>query len=621
MPLPMTGQFFNTAPPRPLLGLNGLPAPGIRIPSVRAPLPNGMPGISGIRPGFPRPESVRMTIPPKTTVFVGNISEEVNPELMEKILQECGKISEWKRLQGANGKLQAFGFCVFDHPDATRRALRLLNGFYLGGKALNIKIEEKVKNQIRDYEVIRRQEQGLAPVVMPIGELPTSKEDCDMDMLAKQKIVDMIQLIDPNLARVPEPPPEPQETKKVSSSSSDSDSDDNRRRSRSPKRRRRRSKSPSRRSRRERNRSPERSTKSRKSRRSDDEKSDDEWLKLSKEERQVAKEKEAAYQKKLKRFEEKEIRFLREVEKNKEKARKRARQLGEEAEKLRRFHEDYDDDVDDAHYYRGDSLIQRRREFDRQREKDLRDREAERSELEKIRRQILAEGDPKKIKSMGIEAKKKFGTDELKGFKSSAFKSSPTFVTLDPSSSGWEAVQSPSTSTKLSLGTKINVQKTEVKTNGLFEEEPEEEAPPKKKMKPFQISSKERIATLTPEERKRMIRDLIDTIPKTKDAIFAFPLHWDLLDSSLIESRIKPWVAKKVVQFIGEDEPSLVTFICDCIRNKTDPKKLTLDLSMVFDEEADSFVTKMWRLMIYETEAKRIGLTKDSSSSQEQAAL
>lgn len=30
-----------------------------------------------------------MTIPPKTTVFVGNISEEVNPELMEKILQVC----------------------------------------------------------------------------------------------------------------------------------------------------------------------------------------------------------------------------------------------------------------------------------------------------------------------------------------------------------------------------------------------------------------------------------------------------------------------------------------------------------------------------------------------------
>ena len=54
----------------------------------------------------------------------------------------------------------------------------------------------------------------------------------------------------------------------------------------------------------------------------------------------------------MKKFEEKEIRFLREIEKNKEKIRKRQKLLGEEAEKLRRFHEDYDDDVDDAHYYR-----------------------------------------------------------------------------------------------------------------------------------------------------------------------------------------------------------------------------------------------------------------------------
>ena len=112
-------------------------------------------------------------------------------------------MSEWKRMQGANGKLQAFGFCVFEHPDATRRAIRILNGFHLGGKALNIKIEEKVKNQIRDYEAIRRQEQGLPAIVFPIGELPTSKEDCDMDILAKQKIVDMVQLVDPNLLRIP----------------------------------------------------------------------------------------------------------------------------------------------------------------------------------------------------------------------------------------------------------------------------------------------------------------------------------------------------------------------------------------------------------------------------------
>ena len=264
----------------------------------------------------------------------------------------------------------------------------------------------------------------------------------------------------------------------------------------------------------------------------------------------------------------------------------------------------------------------------------MRDREAERSELEKIRQEIL-EGDPKRTRNMDSGTKKRLEKIEIKKLESMSIGRSP-FTPITPAketdlkmtgfkmennqNSGWEAVTSPSTSTKLSIGTKINMTKMEMKTNGLFDDDNEEE-PPKKKLKPFQISSEERIAALTPEERKRMIRELIDTIPKTKDAIFSFPIHWDLLDSNLIETRIRPWVAKKVVHYIGEEEPALVTFICDCIKNKTDPKKLILDLSMVVDEEADSFVTKMWRLIIYETEAKRTGLTKDvNSTTQDQTA-
>lgn len=34
------------------------------------------------------------------------------------------------------------------------------------------------------------------------------------------------------------------------------------------------------------------------------------------------------------------------------------------------------------------------------------------------------------------------------------------------------------------------------------------------------------------------------------------------------------------------------------------------DLIQVLDEEAEVFVVKMWRLLIYETEAKKLGLVK-----------
>lgn len=106
-----------------------------------------------------------------------------------------------------------------------------------------------------------------------------------------------------------------------------------------------------------------------------------------------------------------------------------------------------------------------------------------------------------------------------------------------------------------------------------------------------------------------MIRELIEKIPKARDEIFEYPVKWEYLDEPMIDSRIRPWIAKKVLNYIGEDEPALVSFICDCIKKHSDPKKLVLDLSMVFDEESESFITKMWRLIIYETEARYKGLS------------
>jgi len=75
---------------------------------------------------------------PATTVFVGNIHERANNELLKSLLNRCGGVTQWKRVHGSNNRFQAFGFCEFDHPDATLRALRFLNDFNLGGKKLSV---------------------------------------------------------------------------------------------------------------------------------------------------------------------------------------------------------------------------------------------------------------------------------------------------------------------------------------------------------------------------------------------------------------------------------------------------------------------------------------------------
>ncbi|KAH6927016.1 hypothetical protein HPB50_025290 [Hyalomma asiaticum] len=80
--------------------------------------------------------------------------------------------------------------------------------------------------------------------------------------------------------------------------------------------------------------------------------------------------------------------------------------------------------------------------------------------------------------------------------------------------------------------------------------------------------------------------------------------------AALMDKRIRPWINKKIVEYIGEEEPTLVDFICSKVLAGSAAQSILNDVSMVLDEEAEVFVVKMWRLLIYEIEAKKVGLVK-----------
>jgi RNA-binding protein 25 len=133
-------------------------------------------------------------------------------------------------------------------------------------------------------------------------------------------------------------------------------------------------------------------------------------------------------------------------------------------------------------------------------------------------------------------------------------------------------------------------------------------------------SNNRKVAPVTPtnnstsvqaqEEKRQAVRKLIESIPTKKEDLFTFPLDWSLLDSNLMEKRIKPWVTKKIVEYIGEEEPTLTDFICTSIMSKKSAETILADIRVVLDDEAEVFVVKMWRLIVYEIEAKRNGLSK-----------
>lgn len=48
-----------------------------------------------------------------------------------------------------------------------------------------------------------------------------------------------------------------------------------------------------------------------------------------------------------------------------------------------------------------------------------------------------------------------------------------------------------------------------------------------------------------------------------------------------MERRIKPWVNKKIVEYIGEPEPTLVEFICSKVLIGSAPQSIIDDVQMV----------------------------------------
>lgn len=52
-----------------------------------------------------------------------------------------------------------------------------------------------------------------------------------------------------------------------------------------------------------------------------------------------------------------------------------------------------------------------------------------------------------------------------------------------------------------------------------------------------------------------------------------------------MDRRIKPWVNKKIVEYIGEPEPTLVDFICTKVLSGITPLNIIKDVQMVRDEE------------------------------------
>jgi RNA-binding protein 25 len=104
------------------------------------------------------------------------------------------------------------------------------------------------------------------------------------------------------------------------------------------------------------------------------------------------------------------------------------------------------------------------------------------------------------------------------------------------------------------------------------------------------------------------IKTIADAIPTSKDDVFAAVVDWSVLSDRVL-STLRAWVRQKVTELLGEEEPSLTDFIAEKLAAHTAAPALLTELTEVLDEEAEGFVLRLYRTVLYETKKAAAGLS------------
>ncbi|CAK1364157.1 RNA-binding protein 25 [Cercospora beticola] len=147
---------------------------------------------------------------------------------------------------------------------------------------------------------------------------------------------------------------------------------------------------------------------------------------------------------------------------------------------------------------------------------------------------------------------------------------------------------------------------------GLLEDEEDAAAAGAKRLdlKPLQDTSTVPMhgQDLTDEERAAAQKQLAAEIPTDTNELFAHPIKWESLTPSLIDAQIRPFVEKKVVEYLGVQEDLIVDTVIDGIREKRAALAIKEDLEGALENEAEVMMRKVWRMMVFLGECESRGL-------------
>lgn len=140
---------------------------------------------------------------------------------------------------------------------------------------------------------------------------------------------------------------------------------------------------------------------------------------------------------------------------------------------------------------------------------------------------------------------------------------------------------------KLSLGAAAQKaqaatsRRTVAEVEGLLEDEEEPASSVRRPLIPIKFDSAAEAAGLSDEERAQAARQLAAEIPANKEGLWKWEVKWEFVDNAVISDQIKPFVEKKIVEYLGVQEQMLVDVVEEHIRQRGSPQELVEQLEEV----------------------------------------
>ncbi|KAF2002367.1 hypothetical protein P154DRAFT_618767 [Amniculicola lignicola CBS 123094] len=141
-----------------------------------------------------------------------------------------------------------------------------------------------------------------------------------------------------------------------------------------------------------------------------------------------------------------------------------------------------------------------------------------------------------------------------------------------------------------------------------FGEDDEMAQPKKRALQPLKFDPIDRPANLTQEEVLEMQKELAGQIPQVKSDLWKWPVSWEHLENRKIDKDIKEWAEKKTLDLLGVQEDMIVETVVEHLRARGKPEELIDDLSEPLQDEVETFVFKLWRMVIYYSEMEKRGI-------------